>query len=653
MLYLYAIFHVNLAFSSIEEEQRPEVIRRCYWPLLRLAAELDLPLGIEASGHTLEVAASLDSAWVAELRRLSSTTCEFIGSGYVQLIGPLVPGRVNRENLKLGNRVYENLLAIRPRVALVNEQAYSAGLLRHYKEAGYESIVMEWDNPAHNHPSWNSEWRYLPQLASGQNGEQLPVLWNNSIFFQKFQRYVHGEMELEPYLDFLTRHDDGTIRAIPLYGNDVEIFNFRPGRFMTETAIADDEWSRIRRLFETLLADGRFKFLSPSSLLPLMHENEGGNRLSLESPEAPIPVKKQEKYNITRWAVTGRDDLAINTACWRVYDALSQAACSTDDDWKELCYLWSSDFRTHITARRWQRYLKRLAKYSRIKGADTILLPLQEEGFPELPRNLSVIREGHHLLVETATVKVRLNVRRGLAIDSVIFPDICAESLCGTLPHGFYDDITTGADFYTGHLVFESQGRPKITDLEPVEPIVSWHPETDTVTVSGVLASALGKVVKQISIAVSKGEISIDYSLHWPIIPVGTLRIGNITLMPDAFEEKELFFRTHNGGWDMDTFHVAGRKIAHGDATSFLVSAKQGLGVTEGVLEIGDRQKILRVESDKSLAALLGLITFKPVRDSYFFRCAFSASEMDETSRQKLRKAPVRFKLTISARLNG
>jgi len=36
-LNLFALFHLNLAFSSIEEEQRGDVIARCYWPLLRKA----------------------------------------------------------------------------------------------------------------------------------------------------------------------------------------------------------------------------------------------------------------------------------------------------------------------------------------------------------------------------------------------------------------------------------------------------------------------------------------------------------------------------------------------------------------------------------------------------------------------------------------
>ena len=52
MLQLFSIFHLNLAYSSIEEAQRAEVVRRCYWPLLRLAERTGAPIGIEATGYT-------------------------------------------------------------------------------------------------------------------------------------------------------------------------------------------------------------------------------------------------------------------------------------------------------------------------------------------------------------------------------------------------------------------------------------------------------------------------------------------------------------------------------------------------------------------------------------------------------------------------
>ncbi len=68
-LQLFALFHLNLAFSSIEEEQRGEVIARCYWPLLRLAEKFG-PIGIEATGFTLEEIARRDPEWIAKAREL-------------------------------------------------------------------------------------------------------------------------------------------------------------------------------------------------------------------------------------------------------------------------------------------------------------------------------------------------------------------------------------------------------------------------------------------------------------------------------------------------------------------------------------------------------------------------------------------------------
>jgi hypothetical protein len=650
-LHLYAIFHLNLAFSSIEEEQRPDVIRRCYWPLLRLARDLKLPFGIEVTGYTLESIAAIDPAWVAELGALCLDQCELVGSGYTQLIGPLAPAEVNRQNLRIGNESYQRLLGLRPRVALVNEQAYSAGLIGHYREAGYDALVMEWDNPAYHHRQWDRDWRYLPQIAAGQHGEEIPVIWNNSIFFQKFQRYVHGELDLEEYLALIARHGNGTTRAIPLYGNDVEIFDFRPGRFTTEATLEHDEWGRIRRLFETLQGDRRFSFIRPSRLLPLLHEPGGGNPLSLESPESPIPVKKQEKYNVTRWAVTGRDDIGVNSSCQRLHDALLSSGSASEEEWRELCYLWSSHFRTHITSRRWKRFQARLDSFCKrrgVSGTGTI----KQGGEQALPSTIAVRRDGNYLGIECAAVRLKLNLRRGLAFDSLVFPKLSEKSLCGTLYHGYFDDITAGADFYTGHMVFETYGRPKITDLVPAEPAVGWDPQREAVTVTATFRTALGMLTKQISISPAQETVCIEYQFDWPTIPLGSLRLGNITINPEAFDAETLFFRTHNGGFAPETFPVAEKRIFHGEATSFLVSAKQGVGITGGSLEIGDARTLLRVDIDRSLAALLGLITAKPAGSSYFFRCALSAGEMDETSKPRRRKGPLRARLTLSASSN-
>src|SRR6185312_11805936 len=142
----FAFFHLNLAFSSIEEERRGEVIASCYHPLLDLC-EAHGPLGVEVSGYTLEEIAIRDPSWIARARTLiAAGRMELIGSGYSQMIGPLVPARVTSENLRLGNESYQRLLGVTPRVALVNEQAYSAGLVPLYRAAGYDAILMDWEN---------------------------------------------------------------------------------------------------------------------------------------------------------------------------------------------------------------------------------------------------------------------------------------------------------------------------------------------------------------------------------------------------------------------------------------------------------------------------------------------------------------------------
>ena len=644
-LHLFTVFHLNLAYSSIDEERRPEVVRNCYWPLLRLARRHGLPFGIEASAYTLESVAEIDRSWVDELRALTKEgPCEFVGSGYAQIIGPLVPADVNAHNLRLGNEVYRELLGFHPTIALVNEQAYSAGLLQHYEDAGYKAIVMEWDNPARWHPGWNPEWRYLPQIACGQHGEELPVIWNKSIAFQKFQRYAHGEMDLPEYLDYLVKHVGEEDRAFPLYGNDVEVFDFRPGRYHTEPGLkTESEWQRIDVLLQQLLTDKHYRLIQPSRVLALMGSPNASQRLHLETPQDPVPVKKQGKYNLNRWAVTGRNDLGINTRCRRIYEVLKKDIKTEDGSWRELCYLWSSDFRTHITEKRWIAYLDRLRSYEdRLgvhgPGAYRADRPIAKRAVPEQVAGFDIKREGRWLSVETDAVKAVFNCRRGLAIDSLTLKHISDRPLLGTIPHGYYQDIALGADFYSGHLVLETPGRPKVTDLEPVEPEIDSadHDQIETVMLRACIKTSLGPVVKTIWVN-REGQIRLRFELRWEQLPVGSLRLGHITLHPDAFDTESLFFQTHNGGTLSERFALGKRGIDHGRSVSFLVSSSSSLGMTNGVLRMGDRERAIVIETALDQASVVAQIIYVPVQGSFFYRASFSGAELDDTCRESSR----------------
>jgi len=325
-LRVFAFFHLNLAFSSIPEERRGDVIERCYWPLLRLA-EKHAHIGIETSGYTLEEIARRDPAWITRARQLiAENRIELIGSGYSQMIGPLAPARVVAENLRIGNEIYRDLLGARPGVALVNEQAFSAGLVEHYLNAGYKALLMDWDNPSANHPDWDAELQYLPQYASGLDGRKIALLWTNTAAFQQMQRFVYGDISLETYLRFVRARRAFSTRALCLYASDAEIFDFRPGRFRTEEKLPDDsEWLRLGKALSAVTAEIGINLIGPSHVLKLTDREGAGNLLQLESAACPVPVKKQRKYNLARWAVTGRDNTAVNAACERIYQAMSQA----------------------------------------------------------------------------------------------------------------------------------------------------------------------------------------------------------------------------------------------------------------------------------------------------------------------------------------
>jgi hypothetical protein len=639
-LHTFALFHLNLAFSSIEEEQRATVVRDCYTPLLDLA-ERHHPIAVEATAYTLKAIAACDPDWIGQLSELiRAKKVEFIGSGYAQAIGPLLPADMVATNLRLGNQAYEELLGLVPTVALVNEQAYSAGLVGHYLDAGYEALLVDWDNVANFHPDWKPEFRYAPQRAVGSDGRDIAILWTNTVAFQKLQRLAHEDISLHEYLNFVESQRGASPRILNLYASDVEIFGFRPGRYRSEeTNQGTIEWRRIEEALDALTKLDNVRMISPSAALE-MEIPESGQKLSLETAAYPVPVKKQRKYNLTRWAVSGRDDIGINGACQRIHGALKRAQTS-DDDWRELCRLWASDFRTHITPSRWEQYCRDLA------AMETRLGTAPPQSLPSIPAGKTV---GTRFLdIETPALRARLDRRRGLAIQYASFaPDFVP--LIGGLPHGTFDDISLQADWYTGDCVFEAPGEAKITDLDWAE---AWiEPLADGGTrVHGKIATPLGPIVKVLTFQGKTPQIDFDLEFRWEDWGRGVLRLGHITLLGEAFDHSRLSYATHNGGRTPEHFALDGLVVDHGAPVSSLVSASCGLGATEGWIALSDGQHTIEVAIDRETAPLIGLVNHRKAGGKLFCQLLLSALELDDTRKPKaFRAGPRRFRFSISGK---
>ncbi len=634
-LRVFAFFHLNLAFSSIEVVRRGEVITSCYWPLLQLAERAG-PLGLEMSGYTLEEVAARDPAWIAAAKKLiAAGRIELIGSGYSQMIAPLVPARVTAENLRLGIEIYERHLGVRPKLALVNEQAYASGLVPLYLDADFDALIMDFDNPAANHPEWPAETAFLPQRAVGPDGQSIALIWSNTTLFQQMQRLAHGDISLETYAGFVRGKHGDVPRALCLYASDAEIFDFRPGRFRTEEKLSGTgEWAKLEQGFAAVIADDAV-MTAPSGVLSLMTQAQGGQLLSLENPACPVPVKKQRKYNLARWAVTGRDNTAINAACQRIYEGMLRDEAGAD--WKELCYLWASDFRTHLTEKRWNALCDRLkAAEARWSAPLPAVAPLAGEKM-----------SARHFAVQTPSLRATLDRRRGLALQSLQFTGQKKPAL-GGLPHGYFDEIALQADWYSGDSVFEAPGEHKLTDLEWCEAELATDSNGDVVA-SAHIRTPKGPIEKVLRFCANEPRVEFDLTFHWSDWGKGVLRLGHFTLLPDAFDPATLTLETCNGGGP-ERFALAGQVIEHGSPVSFLVSSSHGLGLTEGWAMIGDAQTRLKIEVDRSTAPLLGLLTHRMSGRKLFCQFVLSALELDDTRKPgAYAPGPRRFRFSVSA----
>lgn len=664
-LLLYFIAHLNLSYSSIPEEDYPIIVKNCYWPLLKLAEKFNLPLGIELTGSTLEKIDELDCDWVKRLKVLCQNgSCELLASGYAQIIGPLAPKKVNEKNIEIGLGIYKELLGVQPRIVYVNEQAFSSGLADVYIDKGFDAMFMEWNNPySSNKKDWDMEWQYYPQYAVSTAGRRLSAIWNNAISFQKLQRYIHGEITLGEYVEYIKSHKGKNERYFCLYGNDVEIFGYRPGRFHTEAAIhPDGEWNRMETIFARINSDEELSWISPIRVLNCKKRKQAFNTLSLCTSAVPLPVKKQSKYNITRWALTGRDDVRNNGRCYWLYNILDRLERAGNKGlepyWRELCHLWESDFRTHITDEKYACFLKLQGVleyklqllYNNIHGEGLASKHYSHKTYEDCASNV-VSCDNDMVEADTAKVKIVLDSRRGMTIDSLVFKDISRRPLIGALHHGFFQDISWGADFYSGHTIVQPINHPKITCLEPVKIVERQLPNVDlheglSRIFSCSIKTFLGVIHKTISLYTELPKIELEYVFQWNGLKEASFHTGILTFFPDMFDEETLYYATHNGG-DEERFYLNGCDFDHTQPVSqSIISASHCLGATNGIVKIGDKDKVITVRSEKYPISAQPMIEFRKVDDKFLLRLYHSLGEHDETN-YWMWKGRARWKMSI------
>ena len=269
----------------------------------------NLKVSLEIPGSTLEVIRDEDPKLLKKIKDLvSRDKIDLVASGYIQIIWQLTPKNILDESIDLDREIFIKEFGFYPKIFYLNEQCFSPDLVEYLGEIGFEGVICEYENLSLNE---DISKKFDPSVFVSSSGSEILLIWNSSYWFQMFQRAVQSftEEAFKNYIGLIKNHVSSS-NYLCLYGSDLEVFNYRPKRFHSETSIDYDEWMVIERIYKSF--SNHLIFVSEI----LDHNRDLFNKYSSDNFSdlaKPVYVKKQKKYNISRWALTGKNDQWINS----------------------------------------------------------------------------------------------------------------------------------------------------------------------------------------------------------------------------------------------------------------------------------------------------------------------------------------------------
>lgn len=631
----YCLFHLNLQFSSIPIKDFKKIINNVYYPILNIIDKHNYHLSIELTGWTLEKINEIDKNWIKDFKiLLSKKKCTLIGSGYSQIIGPIYDSNINFNNQKLGIEVYKKILNIKPKISLVNEMAFSNGLIEVYKKF-YEAIILDIKN-AEISKNIKLQNNNFPNLLINDNKDKIPVIWADTLLMQKFQQYVHGSISMNNYLKEIKSFKLINKLTNSIYCGDAEIFDYRPKRYHSEDKILSNEWSKILNLFNYLKTKDNIHFVSPE----LIHSNNKySKKINLSSISNPTIVKKQQKYNISRWAISGRDDQWLNTISYRLIKIISQKKITNKKIIKDLLFILGSDLRTHVCKSKWNFAIKKINFYCKKLNLKMNFFTnnINISKFTSINKKISnnnyeIFKDDFLLYCNTKYLKCIFNLKKGLSIYSLAFKSHDFIKSIGTIKKGYFADINFANDFYSNITIIDHFDlRKKITDLDIVKPKININAKSGKIEIYSKISTKLG-TLKKIYVIYLNSE-KITSKIYLPKIKRNNLiaRISNITFHPD-FNDGMLNLYYKNGGKKLQKILI-NQNVNHSlNSFSNLHSCNNGILPSNGELKFVNRKKhvVLFKWKPEDLFIFPMLLNKKIVKKS-LTRIFFSFLEQDDT----------------------
>ncbi|MBN2144126.1 MAG: hypothetical protein JW774_05830, partial [Candidatus Aureabacteria bacterium] len=142
-----------------------------------------------------------------------------------------------------------------------------------------------------------------------------------------------------------------------------------------------------------------------------------------------------------------------------------------------------------------------------------------------------------------------------------------------------------------------------------------------------------GWILKRYDVYLNHPRLDLTIRFFLPDVSPLFLRTGIVTLNPEAFDGKKLHYSTVNGGKEIETFALKGKKISHTRFQNQICSATSCLGSTEGWVALHDDTNGLAVITPKYRLYSVPMVDYEDIKNKWLCRLYHSIAESDDTGR--------------------
>ena len=142
------------------------------------------------------------------------------------------------------------------------------------------------------------------------------------------------------------------------------------------------------------------------------------------------------------------------------------------------------------------------------------------------------------------------------------------------------------ADFYSGFVVVEKLGHRKISDLD-------YEASYKNSNHSNKFINPQGYKIKKTIFNTDRNSLNLEINLQTPKRTREQIKICNFCLKSDNWDIETLFYKTKLGGNSAEKFDFGLESFNQNEILNLNVVGKYGFIPTDGILEIGDKNKSL------------------------------------------------------------